>query len=1168
MSNLLFNAFYRSEHFRYIIESLRNYTNPLMIHGIPEEGRGYVAWAAARAVESKTAMMVVPNEARARRLYEELSLLFNDGRVYFFPPTEVFFYNISGKSNDIADQRLNVQNRLMIGQDIFIVTSADALLPRLMPPDVLKKHFHRIALGQIIERQELEKWLVEAGYQREELVEAKGQFAVRGDIVDFSPVMGDEAYRIELFGDEIDSIRRFDLDTQRSIDKVDYAIISPARELLYDRDTAMRAAQRMQEELKQVHKDGWSDDPSAKIRLEEYIERLNEGIYFESAEQYVPFFYNEAASLLDYMPSESLIFVEEAGHIIQRLEAAEREFGETFKSLLIKGQVLPSQAYLLNDRHAIWKDLQSRYMVDLETFAQSGTIYEQPPLSVKMTAKKIPSFQGNMDIITDELRRWRINGYSVIIAVLNDKRGLRLQDMLQQSGIEAWFSRQPDMELKPGQISIIEMASNSGIEWQDFKLVLLTDQELFGARRRPTRSKAKKTGQKLSAFTDLNIGDYVVHENYGIGQYMGIKKLTVDGKSRDYLFIRYADGDNLYVPTDRMTLVQRYIGSDGNAPKLSKLGGSEWAKTKARVRESIREMADELLKLYAARYSAKGHAFQPDTVWQRQFEESFIYQETPDQLQAIEEIKADMESDKPMDRLLCGDVGYGKTEVALRAAFKAVMDGKQVAVLVPTTVLAQQHYNTFTSRLANFPVKVEVISRFRSPEEQKDIVKRLKSGDIDIIIGTHRLLNSDIKFHDLGLLIVDEEQRFGVAHKEAIKQLKNNIDVLTLTATPIPRTLHMSLSGIRDISIIETPPEDRYPVQTYVVEYDDELIRDAILKEIGRNGQVYFVYNRIDSIDIMAMHLRELVPQVRIAIAHGRMGDDKLEQVMMDFMDGYYDLLLCTTIIETGLDIPNVNTLIVYDADHFGLSQLYQLRGRVGRSNRLAYAYFTYRKDKVLSEEAEKRLHAITEFTEFGSGFKIAMRDLEIRGAGNLLGAEQHGHIAAVGYDLYCKLLEETVAQLKGETVQEEIDTVIDVKLDAYIPKDYISSEAQRIEIYKRITSISDIEEEYDVEEEIEDRFGDIPQSVRNLLSIMHIKILAKQLNIVSIEQKGRDIVFTFKDNKNIDLSSLVRVMDIYKDRLKFYATEQPSFVLKIDNDASENIIKDIQGLLENTARS
>jgi len=1147
MNDLLLSSFYRSDLSKTVSDLLKSNDN-FEIYGIPEEGRPYIINALIRVANTRSALLITYSEVRAKQLYEDLIAMTGATNIYFYPEADLMLYGVNGMSNELIQSRLEIQNRLALGEKLIIVASVTALLQTLIPLDAFKKFFHKIKLGQFIERDKLIKWLVDAGYQREDIVEAKGQFAVRGDIIDFYPFMGENAYRIELFDDEVDSIRHFDFTTQRSIDKIDEVIISPVKELVYDSEIISIAVDRIE---------GETDKANYSDQIKNDVELIRQNVRFENIERYMPFFYPKPCTLIDFMPDDSLFIIEDEERMKERSNIVYQEFERLFKTLLMRGQALPSQVNLITSYDELKERINTKAIISLETFHQLNNKNH-----IKIDARKIPSFQGNMSVITDELRRWKTDNYAIIIATSSDNRGLRIQEMLQQNGIEAWFTKRSDVALMPQQIYITNMPIANGTQWPAIKLAIITDHELFGAQKRHVRSKAVKSVQKISAFSELNVGDYVVHENYGIGQYMGIKKLTVDGKSRDYLLIRYAEGDNLYVPTDRMSLVQRYIG-DGTSPKLSKLGSSEWAKTKAKVRESVKEMANELVKLYASRNLVKGYAFGPDTVWQVQLEESFPYQETPDQLQAIEEIKADMESEKPMDRLLCGDVGYGKTEVALRAAFKAVMDGKQVALLVPTTVLAQQHYNTFTSRLADFPIKVDVISRFRSSQEQRDIIKRIKSGDIDIIIGTHSLLNNKIRFHDLGLLIIDEEQRFGVAHKEALKKLKANVDVLTLTATPIPRTLHMSLSGIRDISIIETPPEGRYPVQTYVMEYDEDTIKDIILKEMDRGGQIYFVYNHVNSIDIMAARLRELVPQARIAVAHGQMDNDKLENIMMDFMDGFYDILLCTTIIETGLDIPNVNTLIVYDADHFGLAQLYQLRGRVGRSTKLAYAYFTYRKDKILSEESEKRLHAITEFTEFGSGFKIALRDLEIRGAGNLLGAEQHGHMAAVGYDMYCRLLEEAIAELKGESIEEGPDTFIDLKVDAYIPTAYIPNEAQRIEIYKRIMSISDVKEGYDVEDEIEDRFGNIPESVRNLLTIMHIKLLAKKIGILSIEQKGRHVVFTLKNDKNIDLSNLVKILSSYKNKIKFSATEQLEFRFNISKEDSDNILVAIKDLLE-----
>ena len=673
-----------------------------------------------------------------------------------------------------------------------------------------------------------------------------------------------------------------------------------------------------------------------------------------------------------------------------------------------------------------------------------------------------------------------------------------------------------------------------GFEFPSGKLVVVTEKEIYGQSHKLRRAKIANQTSKMDVFTDLKVGDYVVHVNHGIGRYLGLMSLDIDGIHKDYLQLKYAGEDKLYVPTDQVGLLQKYLGSEADAPKLSKLGGVEWHRAKNRVKEAVREMAGELLALYANRETLQGFAFNKDTVWQKEFEANFPYEETPDQLKAIQEVKKDMERSRPMDRLLCGDVGYGKTEVALRAAFKAVMDGKQVAVLVPTTILAQQHYKTFQERFALYPVKVEMLSRFRTPKEQRNIVANLAVGNIDIVIGTHRLVQEDVHFKDLGLVVVDEEQRFGVSHKEKLKQLKNNVDVLTLTATPIPRTLHMSLVGVRDTSILETPPENRFPVQTYVLEEDPLMIREAIQREIGRNGQVFFVHNRIAELDRIALWLSELVPQARLDIGHGQMREDELEQVMLRLMQGETDVLICTTIIESGLDISNVNTLIVKDANHMGLAQLYQLRGRVGRSNKMAYAYFTYRQDRVLNEVAEKRLAAIKEFTEFGSGYKIAMRDLEIRGAGNLLGPEQHGHIAAVGFDMYCRLLEDAVREAKGEETFSLVDTSIELPVEAYLPDDYVPDGNQKVELYRRISHFYELSEIDDVEEEMVDRFGDLPKPAKTLLRIASIKIAAGRLGVKALAGQAGYLKFQFREGHGLTGEKLVEIAQIYKNRLKF----------------------------------
>ncbi len=704
----------------------------------------------------------------------------------------------------------------------------------------------------------------------------------------------------------------------------------------------------------------------------------------------------------------------------------------------------------------------------------------------------------------------------------------------------------------------------NGFQYYDIKLSVISDKDIFGQFKKKGKKKQNKKGTgKIKSFTELKPGDFVVHANHGIGVFKGIKQLELQGNKKDYLELIYHSDDKLYVPVEQLDMVQRYIGSEGKKPKVNKLGSSEWTKTKNKVKKSIEEIAEDLVKLYAIRATLKGYKYSDDTVWQKQFEEEFPYEETPDQVLAIEDIKRDMESPKPMDRLLCGDVGYGKTEVAIRAAFKAVMDGKQVAFLVPTTILAQQHYNNFKQRFSDFPVTVDVISRFRTLSQQKATIKSIKEGNVDILIGTHRILQKDIKFKDLGLLIIDEEQRFGVKHKEKMKNLKKNVDVLTLSATPIPRTLHMSLVGVRDISVIETPPEERYPVQTYVVEYNDQLIRDSILREISRGGQIYFVYNRVESIHEMASYISKLVPEGRVQIAHGQMKEKELENVVLDFTENKFDILVATTIIETGMDIKNVNTMIIYDADKMGLSQLYQLRGRVGRTNRMAYCYLTYKRDKILTEVAEKRLKAIKDFTELGSGFKIALKDLEIRGAGNMMGSSQHGHMASIGYDLYCRMLEDTIKLVRGDIDKEPVETSVELKIDAYIPNTYIKDETQKIEVYKKIASIDSKEEFMDIEEELEDRFSDIPISVYNLMNISYIRSLGKKLDVEEIKEISNEVVFQFQDKSSLKEKIVKIIMDKYSKQVAFKLNEKPAIGYNIKNIKKEQLLPIIRNFLE-----
>ncbi|MGI6706040.1 MAG: transcription-repair coupling factor [Clostridia bacterium] len=1163
MSDILFTPLEQFREYRRLLHSIRGGQSPASVFGLSETQKSHMIAALSKHIQ-RPVLIVTYNDVQARKIYEDLSF-YGVGEAVLFPAREISFYRIAARSMDIPIQRLEVLKQIYQGSARFVVASVEALLARLAPPELFLKGIRNIAVGDVMELQEMARWLTANGYERVEMVEGKGQYSIRGGILDIYPLTAENGYRLEFFDDEVDSIREFDVTTQRSIQKLEKVEVFPAMEIVLGQEEIRRGIKLLEEQLALYRKGDKLDRDSVKLisRIEEDIRTLKEGGYPEPTEAYIPIFYEEDVNLLDYLGENTLVFLDEPPRIRERTVNTGLEFEENFKILLERGEVMPVQAHLFTPYDAFLRECLGRMTVTFHMLPRAAADIK-PKGVYHFTTRTMHSFHGQLELLAEDLLNWRARDYRTLILSGTRSRGQRLVQILEDFGVQAVFTTDRHREMQPGEITILPGSISKGFEYPDIRFALISDQEIFGVQKKRTRVRGKKSGQKIDVFTDLKVGDYVVHERHGIGVYVGIEKLVVEGKSRDYLHIRYAAGDKLYVPTDQMDMIQRYIGIEGKEPRLSKLGGTEWARTKKRVKESIKEMAEDLIQLYAARQSIQGHTFQKDTPWQRQFEDNFPYEETPDQLQCIEEVKKDMESSKVMDRLLCGDVGYGKTEVAIRAAFKAVVEGKQVAFLVPTTILAQQHYNTLMQRFAEFPVTIEVLSRFRSPAEQKDIVRRIFNGSVDIVVGTHRLLGKDVRFKDLGLLIIDEEQRFGVAHKETIKTLRKNVDVLTLTATPIPRTLHMSLVGIRDMSIIENPPEERYPVQTYVVEYNEGLVRDAILREIQRGGQVYFVYNRVRSIDRITSALRELVPEARITAAHGQMSENLLEEVMMDFYNKEFDVLVCTTIIETGLDIPNVNTIIIYDADRFGLAQLYQLRGRVGRSNRLAYAYLTFRKDKVLTEVAEKRLHAIKEFTEFGSGFKIAMRDLEIRGAGNILGAEQHGHMSAVGYDLYCKLLEETLRKMKGELFEEEeLETGIDIRMDAYIPEDYIRDEGQKIEIYKKIASIRSKEDYNDVEEEIEDRFGDFPPSVQNLMAVAYLKVLASRLRIASVVHRPGQLVLKFHDGKKIEPRILLQLVNEYRSKVSLSATQPPFLTWKDKHAGPEKLVKDVQAFLE-----
>ncbi len=1146
------------EEYTDILGSIRSYTRPVSITGPSESQKAHISYALCSHCGRK-GIFVAFNEMHARKLYEDLTFFMGE-EVIFFPAKEIMLYDVEAKSYDTVYQRLAAIDRISRGEYGFVVTSVEALSHKMIRPEMFRQYVTEIDQNTRMDMEELVRRLVISAYERVESVERKGQFAVRGGIVDIFPVDSENAVRFEFFGDEIDSIRWFDTNTQRSTGRVDKVRILPAREMIFDQEKKNKILKAVKNDLSSAGK----KNNSLSLKIEADMERFKESWYFPGIDRYISYIADDPAFLTDYAGDDVLVFMDEPVRQEQRLDNLLLEHAEICKALMGKGMLLPQSIEMFFDYTAVYSSIVKKKTVYLNT-VNPDSIASRNSLIYTIPCRIIGSFQGSMELLVESLTAWKQGRSRVLLLSGTKGRGERLRESLADKGLEAVYMDRVHEPMQPGQMIITHGSLNKGFEYPSIGFTVISDKEVFGQdRKKQAKSHGKHKGRPISFFSELDIGDYVVHQSHGIGQYIGMEKLSVDGVKKDYLKIRYQEDAFLYIPTNQMDLIQKYIGSEGKLPKVSKLGGTDWIKTKNRVRESLKELAAELIKLYAQRAAIKGYKYSQDTVWQKQFEEQFPYEETEDQLKCIEEIKEDMESGKVMDRLLCGDVGYGKTEVAIRAIFKAAMDGRQVAYLVPTTVLAQQQYNSFAERLKDFPVTVEMVSRFRSQSEQKKILKEVKAGNIDVLVGTHRLLQKDIHFKNLGLLVIDEEQRFGVQHKEQLKNLAPGVDVLTLTATPIPRTLHMSLSGIRDISVIEDPPEERYPVQTYVMEYNRDVIKDAIIRELGRHGQVFYLYNRVRTIDMRASEIQAMVPEARVAVAHGQMDERQLEDIMFSFIKGEFDVLVCTTIIESGLDMPNVNTIIVEDADRMGLAQLYQLRGRVGRSNRLAYAYITYKKDKIVSEVAEKRLQAIKEFTELGSGFKIAMRDMEIRGAGNLLGPEQHGHMESVGYDMYCRLLDEAVRELKGEPLRrEEAETTIDINVNAYIDDSYIGVESKKIEMYKKIAAIQNENDAIDIEDELTDRYGDLPGPVRNLTKIALIKALARLLGFSSVSEKNDTIIFSMSDAKKINFQVIAKAAEKYKRQLLFNAGASPYLVYRLPSSRSDDRLDNIKILLQ-----
>lgn len=1102
-------------------------------------------------------IIVTHSDIRARELYDDYQIY--DKNVCLFPAKDYIFFQADIRGQEMTRERVMVFRKIIEGDPLTIITTTDAFMAPCMPLSVLKDHCITIGRDSIVEEDAVAKKLVRMGYEKTYQVEQPGQFSIRGGIIDIFDLTEENPYRIELWGDEVESIRRFDVLSQRSIEMLTELTIFPATEVMLTTQQKADGLRKIEKDAKQASEKLKSEGLFAEAKRAVDIavllrEQMEEFGVMANLDSFMTYFCEQLVPFLSlFSKDDTIVVLDEPLRSREHLAAVELEFRESMMHRMEKGYALKGQSELLYDENKVWANMQDKHLLII-SILETKIPFLKVDMHYRVDARDIGSFQGSFDRLVEELKRYKKNKYKTVILSPSRTRAQRLAKDLYDLEINCYYAQDYEREIEAKEIIVAYGHITKGFEYPSLGFAVITESDIFGKHASRKKKKRRYEGQKINDFTELKVGDFVVHENHGLGVYKGIEKITVEKVQKDYMKIEYRDGGILYVLATGFDSVMKYASSESKTPKLNKLGGQEWSKTKAKVKTATWEVAKDLVALYAARQSKKGYRFDKDTVWQSEFEELFPYEETEDQLMAIAATKADMESDKIMDRLICGDVGFGKTEIAIRAAFKAVQEGKQVVFLVPTTILAKQHYDTFVQRMKDFPITIELLSRFKTAAQVREIKENLKKGFVDIVIGTHKVLANDITFKDLGLLVIDEEQRFGVSHKEKIKQMKENVDVLTLTATPIPRTLHMSLIGIRDMSVLEEAPNDRMPIQTFVMEYNEEMVREAINREIARDGQVYYVYNRVASIAEMAAKIQELVPDAVVAFAHGQMKEAELERIMYDFVSGQIDVLVSTTIIETGLDIPNVNTMIIHDSDNMGLSQLYQLRGRVGRSNRTSYAFLMYKRDKILREVAEKRLQAIKEFTELGSGFKIAMKDLEIRGAGNLLGKMQHGHMEAVGYDLYCKMLNDAVKTMKGEKMLTDWTTTIDLDVDAYIPESYIVNEFQKLDIYKRIAAIENNEECEDLRNELADRFGEIPRCVENLLRISLIRAKAHEVFVREVRGKKDGITFLMDKEANILVENIPLVLQNLGSDMRFMPKGTPAFFYKL---RTTNIVED-----------
>ena len=1145
--NTILGELGKSPKFCEYVKSIENKKSPIAISGLTDVGMVQML-SATREFVKKPICIITYNEIQARKIVEDLNY-FTD-KVIYLPKKEIVTYDYVAESKDLPYERIEALNKIQEMKTGIVVTTVEAAIQKMISQNDLYKNTLSFKIGAEHKLEDIKQKLVDLGYVRCDLIEGRGQFSVRGGIVDIS-ISEKTGLRIEFWGDEIDSIRYFNIISQRSTENIEKATIYPAHEYLLT-DNIDTVISKIKNEI-------YVDEIQEQVNQD--IESIKCGNYISKIDRYLNSFYEKQETILDYLSENFIIALDEINKINQRLENVNADSQNIIMLLIEKNKIVPEALKNICSYQEFEEKLENRQKIYLEKFDDEIKIQAE---KYQWVYKEKNFYKSEIEILFKELLKAQEAKKKIYILAETKEKAKKICALLEENEIINKYEEKLNQTIIVKNTESLVTVSvgklSAGFECFDTNQLVITSQELIeGEKRKTYKTSAFKQGEKV-VFADLKVGDYVVHKNYGIGIFIGVNTITADGTTKDYIKIKYYGDDILYVPTNQLDSIRKYIGGDEGGLKVNKLGNKEWLKTKAKVKKNLREVARELIELYAKRDKSRGHAYGKDTPWQTQFEDSFPYQETDDQLRCIDEVKKDMESDKPMDRLLCGDVGYGKTEVAIRAAFKAVMDGKQVAYLAPTTVLAEQQYKEFRDRMSEFGIKVEVLNRFRTKKQQTEIIKKMKIGEVDVVVGTHRILSEDVEFKDLGLLIIDEEHRFGVKAKEKIKQYKTNVDVLTMTATPIPRTLHMSIVGVRDMSVIYEPPYNRKPVQTYVLEYDMEVVREAITRELERKGQVFYLFNNVERIMQKADEIANLIPEAKVSYAHGQMTGNEIEDIMEEFVEGKTDVLVCTTILESGIDIPNANTIIVENADRMGLAQLYQIRGRVGRSDRPGYAYITYKRDKLLSEVADKRLKAIKEFTEFGSGFKIAMRDLEIRGAGSLLGEIQHGHLEQVGYDTYCNLLDEVVKEIQGEIVTPEIDVQIDLDATCYIPDTYISDSSQKIEMYQEIALCKNEEDIQNVIDEMIDRFGDMPKEIENLIEIARIKILCKKLNISKVQGKRNFVVFIFEPGKiNIDINELVRK---YKNRIKFTQGIKPQITLALNNSSEIKMLQEVKEFL------